>query len=255
MELIPIHSKIINPNDNLFEAIFKALTEAKIKLQDGDVLTVSSKVVSVTQGLLINRKEIKVSDKAIEYSKITKAPPEFMEVSIRESEEVLGACYGALLTKKDGLLLPNAGADQSNAPEGSIVILPHNPIKVAFEIREFLQNKFKCRIGVIIGDSRVQPLRKGTSGIALATAGFIPVIDDRGRIDLFGREMKITQRAIADNLMCAAEILSGEVDERVPFVLIRNAPIILTDNDLNYTMSISPEQCMYFGILYSKKKK
>jgi F420-0:gamma-glutamyl ligase len=90
-------------------------------------------------------------------------------------------------------------------------------------------------------------LRRGTSGLALGVAGFVPVIDDRGRKDLFGREMKMTRRAIADNLMSAAEILSGEVDEKVPIVLIRNAPIILTEEDLTETMSISPKECMYFS--------
>ena len=227
MELIPINTPLVSTNDDMFEVIFNALTAAKVKLQDGDVLTIATKIISVTQGLLINKDEIEVSDKAREYAKVTQLSPEFMEVAIRQSDEVLGACIGALLTRRDGHVMPNAGADQSNAPLGSIIILPTNPSQNAREIQHFLQDKFNCRIGVIIGDSRVQPLRRGTSGLALGVAGFVPVIDDRGRKDLFGREMKMTRRAIADNLMSAAEILSGEVDEKVPIVLIRNAPIIL----------------------------
>jgi coenzyme F420-0:L-glutamate ligase len=255
MELIPLSTPLITTDHDLFKVIVKSLESSKTELQDGDVLTIASKVVSVTQGLLINKNEVEVSEEALNYAKITKLPAEFMEVAIRESDVVLGACFGALLTQRDGHFMPNAGADQSNAPQGTIIILPPNPTKLAQEIRKFLQDKYKCRIGVIIGDSRVQPLRRGTSGLALGVAGFVPVIDDRGRKDLFGREMKMTQRAIADNLMSAAEILSGEVDERVPFIIIRNAPIILSEEDLTDTMSISPEECMYFSTFLSKKEE
>ncbi|NHJ84849.1 MAG: coenzyme F420-0:L-glutamate ligase [Asgard group archaeon] len=255
MELIPLHTPLITSDDDLIDVIETALKKSNIQLLDGDVLTIATKIVSVTQGLIIKRNEIQVSDKAKDYAAITKLSPEFMEVSIRESDEVLGACEGALLTKKDGHVMPNAGADQSNAPEGTIIILPPNPSAIANSVRLYFQNKYKCRIGVIIGDSRVQPLRRGTSGIALGVAGFVPVIDDRGRKDLYGREMKMTRRAIADNLMSAAEILSGEVDERTPLVLIRNAPIILTEDDLTNTMSIPAEECMYFSTFMPKKKQ
>ncbi|MBN1330577.1 MAG: coenzyme F420-0:L-glutamate ligase [Candidatus Heimdallarchaeota archaeon] len=255
MHLIPLSTPIITTSDNLHEVILKALENAKVELQDGDILTISSKIVSVTLGLLINKDEVTVSEEAKKYSLITKLPPEFMEISIRESDEVLGACFGALLTRKNGNVMPNAGADQSNAPLGSIIILPPNPSEIAQDVQHMLQEKFKCRVGVIIGDSRVQPLRRGTSGLALGVAGFVPVIDDRGRKDLFGREMKMTRRAIADNLMSAAEILAGEVDEKVPFVLIRNAPIILTEEDLTDTMAIPPNECMYFSTFMKSQSK
>ncbi|HUU78709.1 MAG TPA: coenzyme F420-0:L-glutamate ligase [candidate division Zixibacteria bacterium] len=253
MQLFPIPTPLVTQKDNLFEVILNGLKNAKITLQDGDVLTIATKIVSVTQGLVIKKEDIIISEEARKYSEITKLSPEFMEVSIQESDEVLGACPGALLTKRNDNLMPNAGADQSNAPEGYIIILPKDPSRNARAIQQFLQEKYQCKIGVIVGDSRVQPLRRGTSGLALGVAGFVPVIDDRGRKDLFGREMKMTRRAIADNLMSAAEILSGEVDERVPMVLIRGAPVILTDEDLTDTMSIPPDECMYFSTFLKKK--
>ena len=254
MELIAIPTTLVTQDDNLYEVIINGLKNANLVLQDGDVLTIATKIISITQGLVVKKEDISISEKAYEYSKITCLSPEFMEISIQESEEILGACPGALLTKRNNNLMPNAGADQSNAPEGYIIILPKNPSKIARDIQHYLQEKFNCRIGVIVGDSRVQPLRRGTSGLALGVAGFVPVIDDRGRKDLFGREMKMTRRAIADNLMSAAEILSGEVDEKVPLVLIRGAPIILTDEDLTETMSIPPEECMYFSTFLKKEK-
>ncbi len=255
MHLIPLGTPLITTDDNLYDVILNALKSAKVTLQDGDVLTIASKIVSITSGLSVHSDDIEISEEAIKYSKITKLSPEFMEISIRESDEVLGACLGALLTKCGNNMMPNAGADQSNAPDNIIIILPKNPSKIAQEIQHFLQEKFNCKIGIIIGDSRVQPLRRGTSGMALGVAGFVPVIDDRGRRDLYGREMKMTRRAIADNLMSAAEILSGEVDEKVPLVLIRGAPIILTDEDLTETMSIPPNECMYFSTFLKNKEE
>ena len=146
MQLIPISTPIITTSDNLFDVIITALKNAKVKLQDGDVITIATKIVSVTQGLLIKKDEIKVSEEAKEYAKITQLCPEFMEVAIRESDEVLGACFGALLTRSDGYFMPNAGADQSNAPVGTIIILPSNPSQTAREIQQFLQDKFNGRI-------------------------------------------------------------------------------------------------------------
>ena len=247
MQLIPLRTTLVTTEDNIYDVIMNALKTANITLQDGDVLTIASKIVSVTTGQIVHRDNIEVSEEARKYAEITKLAPEFMEISIRESDEVLGACWGALLTKRDNNVMPNAGADQSNAPDGIIILLPKEPSKAAREIQKFLQEKFNCKLGIIIGDSRVQPLRRGTSGLALGVAGIVPVIDDRGRHDLYGREMKTTRRAIADNLMSAAEILSGEVDEKVPLVLIRGAPVILTNDDLTDTMSIPPSECMYFS--------
>jgi coenzyme F420-0:L-glutamate ligase len=250
LELIPLPTPLITQKDDLIQVIIDALNDAKVTLQNNDVLTIATKIVSITKGLTLNRKDIQSSPQAKKYAEITKLPAEFMQVAIEQSDEVLGACRGALLTKKNGNLLPNAGADQSNAPENEIIILPEDCSAIARDVKDQIEHRYNCKIGIIIGDSRVQPLRRGTSGIALGVAGFVPVIDDRGRNDLYGRKMKMTRRAIADNLMSAAEILSGEVDEKVPLVLIRNAPIVLTNEDLTSTMSIPPDECMYFSVFF-----
>ena len=249
MELIPVSTPIITSKDDLFEVLLEAFKKNKVTLQDSDIVTIATKIVSITRGLLIHREDVVVSDKAKEYAKITGLPAEFMEVSIQESDEVFGACKGALLTKWDGHLMPNAGADQSNAPDNTMIILPKDPSRIAREIQEFLQQEFKCRIGVIIGDSRVQPLRRGTSGIALGVAGFVPVIDDRGRHDLYGREMKMTRRAIADNLASACTAVMGESDESIPIAIIRNAPVEFSDQSFDSSeMWFPPDECMYMAI-------
>ncbi|MCK5341793.1 MAG: coenzyme F420-0:L-glutamate ligase, partial [Candidatus Heimdallarchaeota archaeon] len=102
-------------------------------------------------------------------------------------------------------------------------------------------------LGVIISDSRVQPLRKGTIGIAIATAGFEPVEDLRGTPDLFNRPLEITMRAIADDLTSAAQFLLSEADQQTPVVIIRGTNVVFTENP-QLTPEMAPEQCLYMNI-------
>ena len=106
------------------------------------------------------------------------------------------------------------------------------------------------RIGVVIGDSRTHPLRLGCVGVALACDGILPVEDARGQKDLYGRPLLVTRKAVADNLVSAAELVMGEGDEGVPAVIIRGAPVKFTGDGEETTIpSIPPEECMYIGSL------
>jgi coenzyme F420-0:L-glutamate ligase/coenzyme F420-1:gamma-L-glutamate ligase len=150
------------------------------------------------------------------------------------------------VTITKGVLSPSAGIDNSNAPEGHVVLLPENPKKSANEIREKLMAEYNCNIAVIIGDSRTQPLRLGCVGIALACAGMEPVEDVRGRKDLFGKPLLITRRATADNLVSAAQIIMGEADESTPAVLIRDAPVRFIEGSEDIPV-IPRDECLYFA--------
>jgi F420-0:gamma-glutamyl ligase len=104
-------------------------------------------------------------------------------------------------------------------------------------------------VGVIIADSRTQPLRLGTVGLAVAVAGINPIKDYRGHPDIFGKPLRITRSAVADNLASAAQILLGEADEQVPFVLIRDAPVQFTNKRIQpEAMTISRQECMYMAV-------
>nr|HDO80537.1 hypothetical protein [Candidatus Bathyarchaeota archaeon] len=99
-------------------------------------------------------------------------------------------------------------------------------------------------------DSRVQPLRLGNVGVALGVAGFEPVIDERGKKDIYGWELKFTRRGVADCLASAAEILMGEGREMVPIVLVRGAPVIYTDRNVDAAEMVIPsDECMYMGVM------
>ena len=102
---------------------------------------------------------------------------------------------------------------------------------------------------VLIIDSRTQPLRLGNVGMALGVAGFEPVADDRGKEDLFGNELRVTRRAIADNLASACTAVMGEADESTPAALIRDAPVEFVDDSFDSSeMWIAPVECMYMAI-------
>jgi coenzyme F420-0:L-glutamate ligase len=181
-----------------------------------------------------------------------------VELIFREADEIVGAVPGAVLALKNGVLQANAGVDQSNS--GGIdyyITLPSNPIDTANKIRMGIEKKLNISIGVIIADSKTHPLRRGTSGFALGVSGFSPIIDDRGSRDLFDRKMKITTRALADNLVSGAEILMGESDERIPIVIVKglkSLPLqnINDDYENNEQMKMDPVHCIYMGPLWKK---
>ena len=94
------------------------------------------------------------------------------------------------------------------------------------------------------------PGRLGTTGVALATAGFMPVQDERGLLDLFGNVMQVTRRGVADTICAAAQLVMGERDEATPFALVRGAEITLTDAPITQAdVAIDWHDCIYIQSL------
>lgn len=256
---LPILSKITDSDVNLTSIIFKALELNNLVLQDKDVIIIASKIVSIIEGGQRPLASIiQVRESAREIAATAKLDPRFVEVVFQEADEIFGAVPGAVLALRDKVLQANAGVDQSNAGgEGFLVVLPKNPVKTAESVRKEIHTNTGKKIGIIIADSKTHPLRRGTSGFALAVAGFGPIIDDRGSLDLFGRPMRITTRAIADNLVCGAEILMGESDQQVPIVIARgydelsfHGEDVVNEHENNQQMKMDPELCLYMGPLW-----
>jgi coenzyme F420-0:L-glutamate ligase len=147
---------------------------------------------------------------------------------------------------KKGTLLPNAGIDASNAPAGSVVLLPLDPDASAARIRSAIAERTGVDLGVIIVDSRTHAMRLGCSGVAIGCSGIPSVIDERGRKDLFGRELQVTKRAVADCIASAAELVMGEADECVPAAVIRG--IGLPIGDYNGVATIDASECLFMGV-------
>jgi len=255
MKLIPIKTPLIEVNDDLIEILASSIKKRRIKPKNGDILVVSSKVVALTQGRIVRYEDIKPSRRARRLAKKYSLDPRFVEVVLREADEVYGGVYRAILTMKNRIFVANAGVDISNAPKGYAILWPKNPKDAAEKIKRELEKRFGVKMGVIISDSYCIPLRAGTIAIALATAGFQAVIDERGKKDLFGKELRITRRAIADDLASAAHVVMGETDGRVPAVLIRGSRVRLDDSASNSETFVQPDKCLFSSIYVKRIKK
>ena len=250
MQLFPIKTPIIQANDNLVEILISSIKELDLKV--GDILVVSSKVVALTEGRIVNYKTIKPSKKAESLAKQYDLEPGFVELVLQEADKVFGGVKRAILTMKNNMFIANAGLDHSNAPENHAILWPKNPSLSADNIRKEFKKRLDVSIGVIISDSHCSPLRTGTTGFALATSGFDAIVDERGKPDLFGKKMRITQRAVADGLASAAVVVMRETDEKIPAVLIRDSSIELTGQPSKSSTYFPPEECL-FSSVYSKK--
>ena len=246
MQLFGIHTKLIKPEDDLLRIILEALSTQQLKIEDGDVLAIASKAAATVQNQLRKLESVRPSEKAKRLAKKYDLEPSFVEIVLREADKVYGGVPKALLTLKDYILTANAGVDHKNSPKGCVTLWPRHPFKMAEKIRQQIMAKTGKRVGVLIVDSRVAPLRMGTTGLALAIAGFLPVKDCRVEKDLYGRSVSITRHALADDLASAAHLIMGETNERTPVVLIKNAPVKLTDKVIEpSSVVISASQCLF----------
>jgi len=242
LEVFPISSAIKRRKFDLFES----LISSGLKFRNGDIIVISSKFVSMSEGALLRLSEIKVSKEARIIATRYKMDPKIAEITLSESDYILGGIPGFLLSIRDGMIAPNAGIDKSNVPPGFVILYPDD----AFKTAEYLRSKFllecRIRVGIVIADSRLMPTRIGTVGVAIACSGFEPVEDERGKKDLFGNVLRVTFRAVADGLAATGVAIMGEGSESIPAVVVRGFKITPTDRSLSkHDMAIDPEQDIY----------
>ena len=249
MLIIPIRTRIILPDDNFLDVVIESATEQGVKFLDDDILGIAETPLGTTEGRVVKLSEVEVTHKAKDTAEQYEMIPEIAQLVLDEADEVLGGIPHVLLTIKNNTLMANAGVDKSNVPPGYASLLPLDAKSSATRIRNEIKTRLGVTIGVLIIDSRTQPLRMGNIGMALGVAGFKPIADDRGRKDLFGNELRITRRAVADNLASACTSIMGESDESIPAVILRDAPAEFVDEAIDSSiMWISPDECMYMAI-------
>jgi coenzyme F420-0:L-glutamate ligase len=231
---------------NLVEVILDSLKENGLRLENNDVLALASKIVSYAENRLVKLSEVKPSDSGRKLAQEFDLQPEFAELVLREAERICAGVERAVLTLKNGVLTANAGIDNKNAPVGCAILWPRDPKESAKRVREEIKRVVGLRIAVVIVDSGLAPLRRGTTGLALAVAGFKPVRDVRGKGDIYGKKIAITTHAVADDLASAAHLLMGEGAEKTPIVLIRDAPVDFDDNAYGSAdMMMPPKECIF----------
>jgi putative folate metabolism gamma-glutamate ligase len=209
MRVHPIKTHPITAQD---DALLAILDRYLTTFQDGAILAITSKIVSICQGRMIPVDEVDKQD-LIEQEADYWLPPEANR-------------YGVSLTIVDHILIPMAGVDESNAAR-HYILWPREPQHAANEVRAYLSERFTLtHVGVIITDSKTTPLRWGVTGVAIAHSGFLAVNDLVGHPDLFGRPLHMTKVDVADALAAAAVLVMGEADEGTPLAVIEDLPLV-----------------------------
>lgn len=245
--VFPIQAPVQHAPFDLIDIIFDRLQAADVTLQDGDVLAISTKYTAIAEGRIVHLDDVEVSDHARELSARYHIDASIAQLVIQEADHIFGGIeMGFLLTSNNGVISPNAGLDRSNIPSGQVVLLPADPYASAERILQSVQDRAGCRIGVILTDSWLMPGRYGTTGVAVGTAGFNPIKDERGKLDLFGNPMAVTQVGVADSLAICAQTVMGERDEATPIAVVRGADIEFTSEKLTANHAAIPwHMCIY----------
>ncbi len=231
MQFIPFKTRILQPPQ---DDLFSVLDESLFKVREGDMVVVSSKVVSIHEGHCVL---IEGSDKKALIAQES-------QISIPRSY------WPSPLTVAHNAFIGTAGIDESNA-NGHYVLLPRDPFLSAKSIYEYLKERFAIKnIGVVITDSHSSPLRRGAMGVAIGWWGFAPTINHVGKPDLFGREFKIEVSNIADAIAAGAGLVMGETDECMPIVIVRDVPsITFEDKNTKDELFVAPKDDT-FRVLY-----
>ncbi|HYO88324.1 MAG TPA: coenzyme F420-0:L-glutamate ligase [Candidatus Limnocylindrales bacterium] len=215
---------IIQPGDDLAGLIADALKAFDLALQAGDVLIITSKIVSKAEGRFVALASVTPSPEALRLAEITGKDPRMVELVLRESTVVSRAAPNVLVVRhRLGFVSANAGIDQSNVDGGDDIalLLPLDPDESARRLREQLTDLAGVAPAIIVSDSHGRPFRMGNVGVAIGAAGLPALRDLRGQRDLFGRVLKISLQALGDEIASAANLLSGEGAEGLPVVLLR----------------------------------
>ncbi len=177
----------------------------------GIVMVVAQKVVSKAEGCLVNLNEVVPSTRAQVWANQYRRDARIVEVVLREARRVVRMDRGVLIVETpQGFVCANGGVDASNAPPGTVVLLPRDPDQSARRLRDQLESALGLRIAVIISDTFGRPWRHGLTNVALGVAGLSPFIDYRGQPDTFGRPLQATLLAVADELASAGELVMGK---------------------------------------------
>jgi coenzyme F420-0:L-glutamate ligase / coenzyme F420-1:gamma-L-glutamate ligase len=243
---------LIRPGDNLADLLLASLQNARITLEDGDILVLAQKIVSKSEGRMVDLKTVVPSQEAIELAKSSEKDPRLVELILAESKEILRVRPGTIIVEhRLGFICASAGIDHSNVAPLSlgetlgvkqkepdprsadwVLLLPENPDRSALEIRRKVKVATGNRIGVLIIDSHGRAWREGTIGTAIGISGLPGLVDERGWQDLFGYRLKITMVAAADELAAAASLVMGEAAEGIPAVHVRGFPFPLRESSL-----------------------
>jgi coenzyme F420-0:L-glutamate ligase/coenzyme F420-1:gamma-L-glutamate ligase len=201
----------INPGDDLGTLIAEAIGASGTELRDGDILVVTSKIVSKAEGQVVSSSR----DDAI--------AAETVRVVARRGDTTIAQT-------RHGFVMAAAGVDESNARPGTVLLLPADSDESARRLRKALRARFGVRLGIIVTDTMGRAWRAGQTDTAIGAAGVLPARDHRGETDSFGNTLEVTVAAVADEIAAAGDLVKGKA-LHLPVALVRGLADLVTEND------------------------
>lgn len=240
---------LVKSGDNVAKTIVETAGKNGLSLEDGDILVIAQKIFSKAEERVVKLKEIVPSKEAREIAKTTKKSPKFVELVLKETNDVLKASSDVLLVKdKRGLTCINAGIDKSNVEgRGNFALLPEDPDRSAQRCRAEIKKLTGKNVAVVMCDTYSRPFRRGQVNFAIGLAGIDPFKDYRGKKDLFGQILKVKNIAVVDEIAAAAELLMGQGKEAMPVVIFRGLKDVVgfCEKCSTTDLSISSEEDLF----------
>ncbi len=216
----------VKPGDDVAELLLAAMYNVGLIPDDGDILVIAQKIISKSEGRLVQLESVVPGDEALQVAAKTGKDPRLVELILQESDEISRMGQGVLIVRhRLGFTSANAGIDRSNVAQSgvgeTVLLLPEDPDASAVQIQKKFLEQCDVAIGVVISDSHGRPFRLGTLGVAIGVAGIPALWDRRGEPDLHGYALQHTDVGIADEIAAAAGLLMGQGAEGLPVVLVR----------------------------------
>ena len=208
--------------DDLATQIIDACQNQGTRIEAGDVLVVTQKIVSKAEDRVVDISSVEPSPLALSISEGHRRDPRHTELILRESKRIVRMDGGVIISETHhGFNCANAGIDASNIPgEGTVALLPLDPDASARRIVQAIQQQMGVEVAVIISDTFGRPWRNGALNVAIGVAGLNPMLSYVGQEDSFGNMMYTTVIAVADELAATAELVTGKL-LGIPVVIIK----------------------------------
>ncbi|GBD11140.1 Coenzyme F420:L-glutamate ligase [bacterium HR23] len=215
----------VHPGDDLASLIVQSAQSQGTPLVNGDIVVVTQKIVSKAEGRLVALSTVEPSPFAREIARQWGKDPRQVEVVLRESRRIVRMDHGVIICEtRHGFICANAGVDASNIPgEGIVSLLPEDPDASAQRIRQGIRERAGVTVAVLISDTFGRPWREGTTNVAIGVAGLHPLVDYRGQKDTYGKELRVSIAAVADEIAGAADLVMNKTT-RVPVAIVRGYP-------------------------------
>lgn len=223
LKIVPVPlADEIKPGDELAGKLLRALKHQRLSLIAGDILVVKHKIVSKSEGQLVDLDKVKPSASSRAWAGRYSLDSRVTELALQESKRIVRRKNGVLITQtRHGLVCANSGVDVSNVDGGRhALLLPKDADRSAVLLHRALRKILKLSIPVIITDSFGRPWREGLTEVAIGLAGMKPLHDYRRRRDPHGYHLRVSVDAVADELACAAGLVCGKL-ARTPACIIR----------------------------------